>query len=127
YLLLGVVIVANRRLPGMLVVGLGVLMNFLVIAANGGYMPIAPEALVAQGQHALAAAETGTHVAGSKDAVVEREQTRLWFLSDVITTPGIPFWQRSFSVGDVVLAVGLFCLVQGGMRRRAIPRVCELT
>ena len=36
----------NRRLPGIQIVGLGVMCNLLVIAANGGFMPITPETLV---------------------------------------------------------------------------------
>lgn len=117
YLLLGIIVAANWRIPGMTIVGAGLLLNFLVIVANGGYMPITPEALMAHGEEQLAAVAPGGTVVGSKDIVLEHGQAQLWILSDVITTR-LPFWQRSFSVGDVVLALGLFYLVQAGMRSR---------
>ena len=40
---------ANRRLPGFWLLGLGLALNLLVIAINGGFMPISPETL-----HAIA-------------------------------------------------------------------------
>ena len=33
----------NWRIPGMLLIALGLLMNFVAIAANGGHMPVSPE------------------------------------------------------------------------------------
>src|SRR5262245_36424717 len=32
----------NWRIPGMAIMALGLLSNFVAIAANGGYMPVAP-------------------------------------------------------------------------------------
>lgn len=122
YAALGVLIWANRMAAGTWIIGLGLTLNFLVIAANGGYMPVSPEALLAQGEGALAALPSGTILAGSKDILLERADTRLWFLSDVITVPWLPFWQRAFSIGDVVLAVGLFHLVQAEMLPEARAR-----
>ncbi len=112
---LGALLWVNHGAAGARIIGLGLALNFLAIAANGGYMPVAPEALLAQGKDALAAQPIGTILAGSKDVLLERADTRLWVLSDVITVPWLPFWRRAFSIGDVVLAVGLFHLVQASM------------
>ena len=51
YLALLVMVWMNRRLPGMALLGLGLLLNLVVILANGGYMPIAPETRRATGFH----------------------------------------------------------------------------
>jgi hypothetical protein len=101
----------NRRVPGMLLLGLGLLLNLVVMLANGGYMPIAPETLGRIGAHDLAAAPVGTRMLGYKDLVLPREQTQLGVLSDILVLPW-PFAPNAFSVGDVLIAVGLFVLVQ---------------
>src|SRR5438132_903250 len=47
YLLAAGFVLANRRVPGLPLVGLGGALNFVTIAANGGVMPIRPAALTA--------------------------------------------------------------------------------
>lgn len=119
YFLVMYAVAANLRLAGMPVVAAGLLLNLAVIAANGGRMPVSPEALRAAGLSRLvaplAAGEVPTH--GLMDA-----GTRLSFLGDVFSLPP-PFWRPcAFSAGDVLLAVGVFVLVQslmGAGRSRA--------
>jgi hypothetical protein len=98
-----------------LVIGLGLLLNLTVILANGGYMPTSPEALQRGGYVASSPIIPGTRLAKSKDIILPRAETRLWFLSDALVIPP-PFpWPTVFSVGDVVIAAGTFLLVQQGM------------
>jgi hypothetical protein len=106
-----VMVWANRRVPGMLWLGLGLLLNMTVMLANGGYMPIAPETLERIGGQAMAAAPAGTRLLGYKDIVLPREQTCLAVLSDVLVLPP-PLAANAFSPGDVLIAVGLFLFVQ---------------
>src|SRR5581483_8817047 len=81
YLILAGFVWWNRRLPGMWIIGLGLLSNWLVILANGGFMPITYEALVAAGRtNLVASTATGTLVFGSKDILLPLSETRLWFL-----------------------------------------------
>src|SRR5688500_19688272 len=49
YALAGAFVVANIKLPGLWVIGLGGLMNLVAITANGGVMPASAEALRAAG------------------------------------------------------------------------------
>ena len=49
FVLLMILVVANRSKPGMWIAGLGVLMNFTVIAVNGGMPVLAGAAEVASG------------------------------------------------------------------------------
>ena len=46
---LGYVVWANRRITGMTVILLGVVLNLVVMAANGGFMPVSREAIIATG------------------------------------------------------------------------------
>lgn len=103
---------ANRRLPGMWLLGVGLAANWLVILANGGYMPITYEALAAAGQLRLASSTaTGTIVLSSKDILLPLAETRLAFLADrFVIPPPFPI-PGVFSVGDALIGAGLFWLV----------------
>jgi ADP-ribose pyrophosphatase YjhB (NUDIX family) len=109
YLLLFVFVFANRRLPGMLIMGFGIFLNFVVIMANGGVMPVSaqniPPSLIEQqpetswALHSLMTAET-----------------KLAFLADIISLPYDPL--HKISIGDVILSLGLVFFLQRGMQAR---------
>jgi hypothetical protein len=107
---------ANRHLPGAKWIGCGLTMNLLVMLANGGWMPITPEALVQAGhRHLVSSLTAGTRVSSSKSVVLPRGQTSLWYLSDVFVLSR-PFPVPTvFSLGDVLIAFGAFLLIQAGM------------
>lgn len=102
----------NRHLPGMYVVGVGVLLNLAVIAANGG-MPVCAEALAATGQQeVIEALSSGTAVIHQ----LMEADTTMAFLGDHLTTPAW-FWRPTvYSPGDVVMVAGLLWLVPAAMR-----------
>jgi hypothetical protein len=99
----------NRGEAGMWLAGIGIFMNFTVIAVNGG-MPVLPQA-----------AELGLGIevdpsdfeALSKHVLLD-DSTHLAFLADVI-----PFrlLRTVISLGDVFLAVGLGVFVEDQMRQ----------
>ena len=102
----------NREKVELLVMGAGVLANFLAIAANGGKMPVAREAVVRLGgPAALQRMEAG----GDLFHQLADSSTRLAFLGDWMTLP--PPYPRAviFGVGDVLIGVGLFLLIQRAM------------
>jgi hypothetical protein len=117
YVLMFVVVWQNRRLPGVWVIGAGLLANFAVMALNGGYMPISPEALEQVGHnHRVVSLEPGARVRASKDILLPRDQTTLWWMADVfVLAPPFPI-PSVFSLGDVLIALGMFRLIQNGMR-----------
>lgn len=103
----------NRREPGMWIAGIGILMNFTVIALNRG-MPVLPASVEIAGGTPLLEL-SGRHVL--LDA-----STHLPFLGDLIPLPG-----TVISLGDVFLAIGLGVFVEEQMRkpprlfRRGVP------
>jgi hypothetical protein len=105
--LIAIWVAANWRVPGMALIAIGLVLNVAVIAANGGHMPVLPEAARLAGQYdAIAADDPST----SKHALLPMEQVRLWALSDIIAIPhGVP-GSVVLSVGDVVLTVGIAIL-----------------
>ena len=90
----------NRRLPGVWIIGLGGLANAVAIVANGGVMPAAEGALATAGLPAETPGEFANSAAVGSPV--------LGWLGDVFAVPEAlgPF-ANVFSVGDVVIAVGL--------------------
>jgi hypothetical protein len=113
-LLLLVFVWRNRQLAGIPIVGFGVLSNLLVILANGGFMPITPQTLIQINPGTtLDQWPSGFHYGFSKDVILAREQVNLWLLSDMLVIPP-PFpWPTAFSLGDLLIAVGIVVLLQG--------------
>ena len=101
----------NRGLPGMPILMIGLVLNLLVIAANGGWMPISPAMAgnLPGGSDAQQAA-LGSRF-GQKDVLLLPEDTRLEFLSDRFLLPGWLHYATAFSLGDVFIAVGAFWLL----------------
>jgi hypothetical protein len=101
---------SNRSLPGLWLVGLGGLSNLVVIAANGGVMPASADALRTAGRSPTEEGFTNSEVL---------DDPRLGFLGDVLPLPSWMPFANVFSIGDVLIAVGVFVLVHGICRGRA--------
>ncbi|MFO7170688.1 MAG: DUF5317 domain-containing protein [Chloroflexota bacterium] len=97
----------NRHLPGMLLMASGLLANTLAIAANGGHMPAWPTAVRIAGREALYPDDaSGVHL----NSLATDEGVRLWLLTDIIPVPAwVPF-ANVFSIGDILLTVGVCVL-----------------
>lgn len=107
--LLIVFAVANLRQPGFWAMGLGLLANFTVIVLNGGWMPISPDTLRRMLPHLTAdTLITSQRLLLTKDWILPVSETRLAWLSDQLTLPGLTV---AFSIGDVLIALGTFLLL----------------
>lgn len=92
-------VLTNRRQRGMAMIGLGLLLNAVVMGANGA-MPVDPDAVRRLGVDEVVVAP------GKHELMTTR--TRLPWLADVLPIPPI---RTVVSIGDLVLAAGIATLV----------------
>jgi len=108
----------NVRLPGVPLVVAGAASNLAAIVANGGYMPVSPDALAAIGRAGAAGVHANTVVAGPG--------TLLAWLGDVIPVPPPIPAANVVSIGDVLIAAGavafLVLAMRGATTRHAVAR-----
>ena len=111
YVLLLAFVVLNRRRIGFLVIGAGMLLNFLAIVSNGGLMPVTPANAEKAGMgYKIEGVELGEAIPRSKNVLLEESDIHLRWLSDRFTwISDSPF--AVFSIGDLVIAAGLVVLL----------------
>jgi hypothetical protein len=116
YALIFAFLAINHRTFPFLIIGSGAAMNVLVIGVNGGRIPSSVEALVRAGNHETAAllVEKG----GFGNVILMSENTKLNALGDLFWLPEWFPYATAFSVGDLIIAIGLLCLVVWGMKSR---------
>lgn len=100
-------VLRNVRISGMVLVVLGALSNLAAVVANGGVMPTTAAALATAG---LAPADGFSNSAVLADP-------RLAPLTDIFAIPGAFPLANVFSVGDVLIALGIVVVVALAMRR----------
>jgi hypothetical protein len=110
-----IALVPNVRLPGFWLIAVGALLNFVVVALNGGQMPASPAAF---------AALTGVAavpVDYFSNSTLIGPHTMLPFLGDVFVLPRPIPLANVFSIGDVLIGLGgtLFVVRQMGRRPRS--------
>jgi hypothetical protein len=100
---------ANRHQRAFWWLGLGLLLNLVVIVLNGGMMPISPETLSGLVPNSsIDDWPVGQRFGTSKDLILPVEQTRLAWLSDRFLLPDWMPQRAAFSLGDVLIAFGAF-------------------
>jgi hypothetical protein len=112
YVLLGAFVWFNRRIAGVPLIMAGGLLNFIAIAANGGVMPADPDI-------ALHAAREGGEGFVNSGAM---QDPHLLFLGDVFATPESWPLYNVYSVGDIVIVLGVFVLLHSVSGSRLVPR-----
>jgi len=98
----------NLSIPGMILVLIGGAANLITIVANGGYMPVSPEAVVAMGR----LPKEGYSNSRLVDGVV------LGPLTDIFAMPTWIPLANVFSVGDALIGVGAAIAVVAAMHGR---------
>jgi hypothetical protein len=105
-LLVVVAVLRNAAIPGIPLVALGAASNLAAIMTNGGFMPASPAAMAALGKDAPTIYSNSSVVA----------QPALAPLTDIFALPPwLPF-SNIFSIGDVILAVGVVVAIATAMR-----------
>ena len=104
-------VLRNLPLAGMPIVALGSVSNLAAILTNGGHMPTTAAAL----------ATAGFDGPGAYTNSVVVDNPPLAPLTDILAIPaGIPL-ANVFSVGDVLIAIGIVVVIAAAMRRPASP------
>lgn len=104
--------VLNRRITGVPLVALGMGMNVAAIAANGGMMPVLPEAMHAAG---------GSHTTLNNSTAAPDPHIS-WLVDRWAAPDWIPL-ANVFSVGDVLIAAGAAVIVLAALGVRLPRRV----
>jgi hypothetical protein len=103
-----VVVLLNLRVPGLALVAVGALSNLAAIVANGGRMPADPDALASLGD------EIGD---GYSNSIILADPA-LRPLTDIFAMPAWMPFANIFSIGDVLIAIGVAIAIAAAMRGR---------
>lgn len=101
YVAAGAFAYANRGIAGVYFISAGGLMNFAAIAANQGVMPASDSALKIAGLQTETEFSNSDHVEGA----------HLQFLGDIFAVPERWPLSNVFSIGDVIVVIGIYYLV----------------
>lgn len=103
---------ANIFTPGFWALMSGLIMNFLVITINGGWMPIFPDTILKlRPELDPQLIVVGNRLGISKDLIMLRADTSLSFLADQLTLAQWIPYKFAFSIGDVLISIGAFLLM----------------
>lgn len=100
----------NRKEKGFIILLIGAFLNFLVMVANGGRMPVSLEAAQAVLDPFYVETLRQGIVYGKHVALTE--STRLAFLGDIIPLTKPYYKHQVISIGDVVMGIGIFLYIQ---------------
>lgn len=116
YILLFCGLIMNFNEHSFWIITAGVLLNFIVIMANGGKMPVSGDALTFAGLYNnlidIGQGRIVTHTL--MDA-----STKLSFLGDVLPLPKYYPRPKVYSIGDILMAIGIFIYIQKLMIRKS--------
>lgn len=113
YLILVGFVLLNWRIWQILLMGAGMGLNLLVITLNGGYMPASVASLRKAGENGVANSLLAQGTYGN--VINMNGSTGFDFLGDWLYLPSwIPF-SNAFSLGDLLIAIGLIFFFGAGM------------
>lgn len=98
----------NRHYKGFQLILMGVFLNFLVMAVNGGRMPVSMDAAVILDPGYIEAIKSELY---AKHAVLT-SSTNLGFLGDFIPLTDPYPKNQVISIGDVLMNIGIFMFIQ---------------
>ncbi len=116
YILLFIGIFFNRKSTAFKIIFIGVFLNFLVIMANGGHMPVSGEAMINIGlmenMMNIKEGKIITHALMDSHTVFR-------YLGDIFVLAKPYPRPKVFSIGDVFMALGIFIYIQEIMKKKA--------
>jgi MFS family permease len=119
YVLIFVWLWGNWRVPGLQVAAVGIGLNTLAVIFNGGQMPVWTGALSAAGLTGSDLGRDPFHFLMSTTTVADFVR-RGGIFGDVVPFP-VPYIRDVVSIGDVLLALGIFWAIVSSMTRPNAP------
>ncbi len=119
YLLILVWLAGNWRVPGLQIASVGIGLNTLAVVLNAGLMPVWSGAFAVAGFPSSALTTDPFHFLVSTDSLATFVATGAMF-GDVIPIP-LPLIRDVVSIGDVLLAFGIFWAIVYSMTRPDAP------
>ncbi|WP_432662049.1 DUF5317 domain-containing protein [Wukongibacter baidiensis] len=116
YLFLFIFFVYNVKSKTLMIVCFGVFLNFVVIAANNGFMPVSIDTALTNGFTESVAMLSEGKIAGH--AVLIKGEANLWLLADIINIPPPYPFPQTISIGDIFMAIGTFLFIQVNMKKK---------
>jgi Family of unknown function (DUF5317) len=110
-----VALLRNVRIPGLVVVAAGAASNLAAILGNGGYMPVSSAAL---------GPRAGVPFSGYSNSI-ELANPALGPLTDIFALPRWLPGANVFSVGDVLIVVGIALAIVLQMRTREVVHISD--
>lgn len=107
--LLVIALIKNNAFPGIKLLTFGFVLNVLAIVLNGGYMPATVDAWATAGFHSLSPGQT------YNNSIIAGPNTPALFLGDIFAIPKGFVFPNVFSIGDLLIALGAFYLIQKTM------------
>ena len=107
-------VAANLRIRGIPIVLLGAVSNFAAIVANGGYMP------ASAGGHG--GPRTAGQGAATRTARFVPDPALPW-LTDIFALPSWLPYTNVFSIGDVLIGLGVVVVIASAMRTPVAPTI----
>ncbi len=104
----------NIRVQGIPCVAIGAVSNLAAIVANGGRMPV-DGTLLSQARGAVAEAAIASGQSPSNSVLVDSHTRLLWLTDRFLLAPPFPF-PTVFSIGDLLIGLGVAWLIAAGMR-----------
>ncbi len=119
YLVLFLALYLNKEIPGMPLLVVGVVLNFLVILANQGRMPVSMWGIqVTNMNDMLPVLTSGAYTSHS----LLTEATRLPWLADIIPIPRPYPLPKIISIGDILMVLGVGRLIMVSMMSARGPQ-----
>lgn len=108
YLLILSCLALNYYSRGMMIAFIGTLLNFIVISANGGFMPVSLKSLAFAGYDISQL--TSNYFDTFHSIIIE--STHFTILADIIPIPEPYPFPQVLSIGDLFIMVGVFMFIQ---------------
>lgn len=119
-------LLCNFSFWGVRLLAAGLTLNLAVMLANGGLMPVDHDAVAAVGRNEITSLEDGAWIPGSKNVLLDANETELGWLSDNMLLPLPSPFAKAFSPGDLLIAAGSVLAYAEVVRRTAGWRQSEV-